>query len=228
MALSRQVTPTRHLNAFMRWCAAAGYRVGEHPDYGGVTAGVHAPESWHYERGATDINWGVGNPPGERAHLLAAFEVAESMGLAITFARDGVQGSAARHQHHLHAEVGEWSNYGTGPVRRVPGGLRVYDMQGIVFDAGAQRDNLWRANTDKRLRAVRLASEFHGPRFPYGHKYVQRVIGVDDDGAWGPVSRTAHDVAVGGIQDVIDVAADGVWGPITDAAFLRTRKAYLR
>ncbi len=44
MALSKQITPTSSLNRFMAWAKAAGYHVGEHPAYGGVTpARAHPP-----------------------------------------------------------------------------------------------------------------------------------------------------------------------------------------
>jgi hypothetical protein len=229
MALSRQVTPTKNLHAFMRWAhATPGYRVSEHPSYGGVTPGVHAAKSFHYDGLAVDVNWATGSPPSERALLLAALEVAVSMSLAVIFARDGITGAAANHRDHLHADVGEWSNYGAGNVRRREGDLLVWELQQVVFWAPAQHDNLWGPNTDKRLHAIRMASELHGPRFPYGRKYTQRLVKTPDDGVWGPGSMAAHDRAVERIQDALAVTTDGVWGPATDAEFLRARKAYRR
>lgn len=227
MALSKQATPTRNLNVFLAWASAAGYRVGEHPAYGGVTA-VHVPDSWHYEGGAADINWRVGNPPGERTRLLFALEVAESMGLAVTFARDGVVGSAASHQNHLHVDVGVYSNYGRGPVHRLPGDLLVWRLQGAVYGLLNLRDNLWGPDTDKRLYAVRMASSLHGEQFPYGVDYTQRIIGTDDDGDWGELSKTAHDRTVAQIQRALGVHDDGVWGPITETAFQRAGRSYRR
>lgn len=228
MALSKQVTPTSSLDRFMTWAAAAGYDVGEHPAHGGVTRGVHAPGSWHYDGLAADINWGTGSPPGERAHLVVALEVAESMGLAVIFARDGVAGVATNHRNHLHVDVGEWSNYGAGDVRRRAGDLKVWRLQGAVGTPAAGRDNLWGPDTDKRLRAVQQASEYAGPRFPYGIKYTQRVVGTRDDGKWADNSRAAHDVAVEDIQRALGVTDDGVWGPNTDRAYQLARKAYRR
>lgn len=227
MALSKQATPTRNLNVFLAWAAAAGYRVGEHPDYGGVTA-VHVQGSWHYEAGAGDINWGVANPAGERTRLLFALEVAESMGLALTFARDGVVGSAANHRNHLHVDVGTYSNYGRGNVHRLPGDLVVWKVQGCVYGDLARRDNLWGPDTSKRLHAVRMASSLHGERFPYGVEYTQRIVGTADDGEWGDQSKTAHDRTVAQLQRALGVHDDGVWGPITEAAFQRARKTYRR
>lgn len=228
MALSRQVTPTYVLNIYMRWAHLNGYRVGEHPAYGGVTPGVHAPQSWHYEGLATDINWGTGNPPGERAKLVAALTVGESMGLALTYARDGTVGSAATHRGHLHADVGEWSNYGRGPFRRTPGSLLPYRLQQAVFRSHAQRDNIWADRTDKRLNAVRMASRFHGVKFPYGVRFTQRVLGAPESDSWTRQAREEHDAAVLEIQEALKVTEDAVWGPDTDAAYLAARRRYKR
>lgn len=228
MGLSQQITPTSTLTRFMAWAHAAGYRVGEHPAYGGVNPAVHARGSWHNDGLAADINWGAGSPPSERAHLLVALEVAESMGLALIFARDGVAGVAANHRNHLHVDVGEWSNYGDGNVRRRSGDLEVWSLQGAVRTPIAGRDNLWGPDTDKRLRAVQQASEFAGPRFPYGVEYTQRVVGTHDDGKWGDKSQSAHDATVSAVQRSLGVHDDGVWGTNTDRAYRAARRAYLR
>jgi hypothetical protein len=228
MALSKQVTPTSSLLRFLAWAKAAGYRVGEHPAYGGVTRGVHAASSWHYDGLAADINWGTGNPPGERAHLVVALEVAQSMGLALIFARDGAVGVAANHRNHLHVDVGEWSNYGAGDVRRRGGDLKVWELQGAVHTPAAGRDNLWGPDTDKRLRAVQQAAVLAGMRFPYGIAYTQRVVGTPDDGVWGLASRRAHDDTVMDVQRALDVLVDGRWGTSTERAYQLARKVYHR
>jgi hypothetical protein len=228
MSLSKQVTPSENLWAFGKWADAAGYHVGENPKYGGVTDGAHAAGSWHYDGLAFDINWGISSPASERAHLLVALEVAGSMGLAVIFARDGVSGVAANHRNHLHTDVGEWSNVGTGDFRRHAGDLKVWKLQRAVRTPASGRDNLWGPDTDKRLRAVQQASELLGPRFPYGVKYTQDVVGVRATGKWGDRSRAAHDAAVVAVQRALGVAVNGVWGPDTDHAYQVARKAYRR
>jgi hypothetical protein len=212
----------------MAWAHAAGYHVGEHPAYGGVTRAVHTRGSWHNDGLAADINWGTGSPPSERKHLLVALQVAESMGLALIYARDGTTGVAANHRHHLHVDVGEWSNYGRGNVRRRSGNLKVWQLQGTVRTPAGKRDNLWGPDTDKRLRAVRAASRLGGVKFPYGVKYTQRIVGTHDDGDWGGNSRAAHDATVKRIQRALGVRDDGWWGPKTDSAYERARKTYIR
>lgn len=225
MALSKQVTPTSSLDRFMRWANAAGYHVGEHPDYGGVTPGVHTAGSWHADGLAADINR---NGPRERVDLIHAMTVASSFGLAVIFARDGVAGVARNHQGHLHADVGEWSNYGRGDVRSTHGDAKVWHLQAAVNVDGADRDNLYGPATDKRLYALERSSSRGGGRHPYGIKFTQDVVGARKDGVWGPASKSAHDHAVAGAQRALGVAVDGVWGPDTDRAWRLVRKVYGR
>ena len=225
MALSKQITPTSSLNRFMAWAKAAGYHVGEHPAYGGVTRGVHTPGSWHDDGLAADINK---NGTRERLDLIHAMTVGASFGLAVIFARDGVVGVARNHQGHLHADVGEWSNYGAGDVRARRGDAKVWALQGAVHLDGADRDNLYGPNTDKRLYALATASTHGGGRHPYGVKFTQDVVGARKDGQWGPASRSAHDDAVAAAQRALGVHDDGVWGPVTDRAWRLVRKTYGR
>jgi hypothetical protein len=225
MALSKQIAPTSYLERFMRWASAAGYHVGEHPAYGGVTAGVHVPGSWHYDSRACDVNK---NGPDERRDLIHALEVATSYGLGAIFARDGIVGAARNHQGHLHVDVGEWSNYGAGDVRAAIGDAKVWGLQGAVHLAGAGRDNLYGPHTDKRLYALASASVFGGGRHPYGVRFTQDVVGTRKDGDWGPASRSAHDATVSAVQAVLGVPVDGRWGVETDRAWRLVRKVYGR
>jgi hypothetical protein len=228
MALSQQVTPTYVLDLYMRWADLNGYHVGEHPDYGGVTPGVHALASWHKDGLATDINWGVGNPPAERDKLITAAIVAESMGLALTYARYGTAGSASNHRNHLHVDVGEWSNYGNGNIRRKPGSLVPYRLQTAVFRFVRQRDNLWGDQTGKRLNAVRMASRMHGTKFPYGIPFTRRVISARSGKNWDHSAREEHDATVLVIQEALNVTEDAVWGTETDSAYLEAQGRYRR
>lgn len=225
MALSKQITPTSSLDRFMAWAKAAGYHVGEHPAYGGVTPAVHTAGSWHNDGLAADVNK---NGPRERTDLIHAMTVATSFGLAAIFARDGVVGVARNHQGHLHVDVGEWSNYGSGNVRAARGDIKVWRLQVAVHLTGAGRDNLYGPNTDKRLYALAAASTHGGGRHPYGVKFTQDVVGAREDGKWGPASRSAHDDAVAAAQRALGVHDDGVWGPATDRAWRLVRKTYGR
>lgn len=225
MALSKQVTATSSLDHFMAWAKAAGYHVGEHPAYGGVTPGVHRAGSWHDDGLAADINK---NGPNERAQLIQAMTVALSFGLAVIFARDGVAGVARNHQGHLHVDVGEWSNYGSGDIRSKRGDAKVWHLQRVLHVDGADRDNLYGPATDKRLYALAASSTHGGGRHPYGVRFTQDVVDAHKDGKWGPGSRSAHDETVAAVQRVLGVKDDGVWGPVTDRAWRLVRKSYGR
>lgn len=245
MALSKQITPTPVLDRFLAWCVAAGYAVGENPRYGTrrVTPNVHVVGSWHYAGLAADINHGP-NGPTERTALLRALAVAESLGLAVTYARDGVVGSAANHRNHLHVDVGEWSNYGSGVVRakrattnQVPGADRATDERDPkrlpLIKRGSRGGwvGLWQKVLGARGVSVRV-DEVFGPDTEAATRGWQRAHGLTPDGEPGPRTwcralaadrdgqlrsgdRGPH---VEIWQNIIGVAPDEVFGPDTDRA----------
>lgn len=96
----------------------------------------------------------------------------------------------------------------------------VRPLQGAV---GAQRDNVWGPDTDKRFDALRSATTHHGYTFPYGKVYLQQIVGTKADGVWGPNSAKAHDRKVAEVQRLLGVHDDGIWGPNTEAAYLAIR-----
>ncbi len=85
------------LVAFGRGAQQGGYKVTEHPDFGGV-APVHTPGSKHYSRGAIDINHGAGTSTLEQAALARLVPLAHSAGLTTIFMSPG-------HYNHLHVQV---------------------------------------------------------------------------------------------------------------------------
>ena len=87
-------------------------------------------------------------------------------------------------------------------------------LQRIV---GATADNILGPDTGKRVGAIQMASMYHGTQFPYGVKYVQKVIGTTPDGIWGIMSKTAHDVMVKRIQEGFGIKVDGILGKDTDS-----------
>lgn len=50
--------------------------------------------------------------------------------------------------------------------------------------------------------------------------YVQRVVGTNPDGVWGPKSEAARIACIKAVQRMLGVTADGAWGPKTAAAWL--------
>ncbi|MCK9794564.1 hypothetical protein M1843_12480 [Isoptericola sp. 4D.3] len=225
LRIGRQKSSSTTLKAYLSWARAYGFRVSEHPSYGGVTRGAHSRNSWHYDGLAADLNWGpAGTSATERSRLRFAIKVADSMGLGVIHARDGSVGSAAGHRGHLHVDVGTTSNYGRGRVAAPAGSRTAQRLQQVAHFPLAQRDNLWGPSTDQRLQAIRAASRMHGSKFPYGVKTAQRAVGVTPDGAWGPKSRAAHDKAVAALQRVVGVSPTGTWGPATERSYTSVRK----
>ncbi|MFI2105624.1 hypothetical protein ACH436_20185 [Isoptericola sp. NPDC019693] len=225
LGIGRQKSSSTTLKAYLSWARAYGFRVSEHPSYGGVTRGAHSKNSWHYDGLAADLNYGpAGAPSSERTRARTAIKVADSMGLGVIYARDGTVGSAAKHRNHVHIDVGTTSNYGRGTVLAQAGSRTTQRLQQVAHFPLAQRDNLWGPNTDQRLQAIRAASRMHGTKFPYGVKTAQLAVGVTADGKWGPKSRAAHDKAVASLQRVLSVSATGTWGPATERTYLSVRK----
>ena len=99
---------------------------------------------------------------------------------------------------------------------------------------GAAADDIWGADTDKRLRVVMAASSYAGTKFPFGVKYTQSVVGTRPDGFWGANSRAAHDETVKKVQRALaDLGfysgkIDGVWGPAVTAGYTAARKKFKR
>ena len=99
---------------------------------------------------------------------------------------------------------------------------------------GAVADDIWGADTDKRLRVVMAASSYAGTKFPFGVKYTQTVVGTRPDGFWGDNSRSAHDETVKKVQRALaDLGfysgkIDGVWGPDVTAGYTAARKKFKR
>lgn len=86
-------------------------------------------------------------------------------------------------------------------------------LQRIV---GANPDNIWGPDTEKRINAVRMAAKYFGRKFPYGVAYTQRVVGTTADGSWGKNSIAAHDRVVKKIQAGFGIKQDCLYGPDTN------------
>ena len=231
MALAKSAALTSSIVRFCEWAAANGYQVGEMPPWG-IVHRVHSKNSYHYARDgkygqAADINWPGGGAP-ERARLITAVSVAESLGLAVRYS---LYGHVVGHDTHLHVDVGNWSNLGRGEVKRSSGDGVTSSLQAIVH---AATDNSWGPDTDARLMAVREASTWRGNKFPYGVKFAQSAVGAGQDGDWGKLSRAAHDRTVNALERVLKASGDYkgnldyLWGPLLDKAWAAARARYHR
>ena len=87
------------LIALGRRLKAAGYTVGENPQFGGVAPGVHAKGSAHYtKRGdALDINFDGRGQAFETAKLQAIVPQAKALGLRVIW-------QTAGHYDHIHID----------------------------------------------------------------------------------------------------------------------------
>ncbi|MFZ5852300.1 MAG: tape measure protein [Actinomycetota bacterium] len=78
---------------FGRLLQSMGYRVAEHPAFGGVSP-VHAPNSRHYSGRAIDVNWAAGTSAAEQRMLAKIVPVGHSYGLRSIFMTKGHYGHA--------------------------------------------------------------------------------------------------------------------------------------
>jgi hypothetical protein len=223
MALGRQLSPTQTLVTFCLWARRNGYAVGEMHGFSDVHP-VHTEHSWHFDSEgrfgkAADINK---NGRDERDQLVRAVEVAQELGLATIYARDGVAGVAATHRGHLHVDVGPFSHLGADPFRPTGGGDAL--TEALQRAVGARVDQIWGPTTDRRLEAVRAASTSKGVTFPQGIPFTRQVVGVEDDVVWDQDARRAHDRVVAALQRALRRTPTGRWDRATDAAFGRARE----
>jgi hypothetical protein len=230
MGLGPQVGTVNALVTFGRWCQRDGLSVTEMHGFGPVHD-VHVSGSWHYDSAggfgkAADINHPAGGQT-ERNALAVASDVAVQLGLGVIYARFGTDGPAALHTTHLHADVGGYTNLGTGE-RAVLGGGDVVTEQ-LQRAVRAVPDQIWGPDTGQRVDAVRAASRYAGHTFPWGVAYTQAVIGTAADGVWGAKSAAAHDACVRAVQTALSsrglyaAALDGIWGAATDAGWRAAR-----
>ncbi len=97
------------LIAFGKAAQIGGYRVSEHPSFGGV-APVHTPGSRHYSGNAIDVNHGAGTSTNEQSHLAKLEGLALSAGFDTIFMgkmkfANGTTINASGHYDHIHIQV---------------------------------------------------------------------------------------------------------------------------
>jgi hypothetical protein len=92
------------------------------------------------------------------------------------------------------------------------------DIRAIQNAVHVAADNIWGRDTDKGTYAVRMASNYHGNKMPYGVAFLQKTVESKPDNILGPNTWAAHTAAVKKIQSAVGVNPDGMWGPVTEHA----------
>lgn len=94
------------------------------------------------------------------------------------------------------------------------------------------RDNIWGPDTERRALNMRAAGRTHlgrpNIRRDFNEKLVQSIVDVQQDGIWGPRTRSAFVGWLKGFQNFLGVRQTGYWDTATDRAFLAFRKRYHR
>jgi phage-related protein len=103
------------LVAFGRWLQSMGFRVSEHPAFGGVEP-VHTKNSAHYRGAAIDVNAGAGTSAAEQRKLAGIIGPAHMAGFKTIFMAPG-------HYNHAHIayDSGGVLPTGTSLVRNATG-----------------------------------------------------------------------------------------------------------
>lgn len=225
MTPSKQLTPVNRIARAKAVLHANGFLVLESMPYSEVHH-VHEAGSFHYvhqtyngkqQTLAMDINWEVQRE--EPAKLKWARLVLKSYGLGYIWNSPG-------HYTHLHGDSGSFYREDGGafkPVAKMTT-LRAYRTERLQAAVRIKVTNLWDANLDKRLNAVKSASKYGGTKFPYGIRYTQAVIGAKQTGKWDAQSRKAHDAAVRKIETAMGLKADSVWTKATSSAVTLAKK----
>jgi hypothetical protein len=239
MGTTAVLTPTRNLVVAKAFLDANGFNLLESLPYSTVHK-VHQEKSFHYDEDtyktvkhtlAFDLNW-PGSPSTERAKIKSIIPALQAMGVSIIYARDGRVGSAAAHVNHLHGDVGTLSNLGRGSFKTTKKGLVVYDTQRLCHMSTKAASNLDSTETVKRLNAIKMASNRHGTKFPYGVKYTQIAIGAPASGKWDTASKKAHDKTVKALETLwkkdklFTGTPDTTWSQATDVSLAAFHKRY--
>lgn len=90
------------------------------------------------------------------------------------------------------------------------------DIRPLQRAVRANPDNVAGPNTRSRCYALAAASNWGGNTFPFGVAFTQSVVGVEQDGIWGPASEEAHDDTVEAVQSAVGSEVDGIYGPDTN------------
>lgn len=160
---------------------AMGYQVGENPAFGGVTPGVHKPNSYHYKGMAIDVNW-----PGGGAAEMAALDRIYPM-LAALHPTELIWRSKG-HFDHLHLAMGGSGSYMPG-MQGAGGGMSSATMPGIKAPRmgvgglggmlGQQASNMYAAGLSTKVNESIAWGGWHGRG---GSRRYRRptMIGVGD------------------------------------------------
>lgn len=107
MAIGNQVISGDKLIAFGRELQGLGYKVSEHPSFGGVHATAHDKNSWHYDGLAIDVNYDNAGAVKEKEMLNKAVALAKARGIT------GIIWWSYGHYNHAHFDVSGWQRIGS-------------------------------------------------------------------------------------------------------------------
>lgn len=191
-----------------------GFHVYANTQYGGVNHSAHSPKSWHYRRDARGRNLaadiGTYGDVNERARIInELIPYLDSIGMAWHYARNG---HVPGHHDHLHVDVSNWGRKG-GPAPNYG-----------YYNARRRKSPVLASTTIParyNKRTPRRVAIYYGSRDAAGVRVVQRIVGVKQDGSFGPATRNA----VKQLQKYLKITQDGSFGPKTAKKYLNLHGA---
>jgi hypothetical protein len=105
------------------------------------------------------------------------------------------------------------------------------DCKSLQKSVRVTADGKWGSDTDRHCDALIAATAFGHYKFPSGIKFAQQVVGVKQDGVWGPTSKSAMRDTVKAVQRDLETmgfapgVVDGIWGATTNKAYQAARTA---
>lgn len=112
---------------------------------------------------------------------------------------------------------------------------QVQDWQSLLKFAPSRRDGLWGEDTDTRstrmITAARYADNYEALNKGSAKstiQLIQRIVGVKDDGIFGPATSKATHEWIKSLQRLLGVTADGIFGPKTLEAYRLFRNKFYK
>jgi peptidoglycan hydrolase-like protein with peptidoglycan-binding domain len=187
-----------------------GFRVWEHPQFGGVRAAAHSPQSWHNLKDHHGLGLGADvnyvDPKREKEMITKHITpVLRKLGMAYQFSE---YGHVRNHDDHLHIDVGQYTRNGKHAGGLIKVERKVKDVGTVLGLQKRRKPKSVRANVDINTPALTMIVQ----------RIVQRYSPtVRVDGVFGPVTEAA----VNKWQRDLGVTADGRVGPNTIRAYMQ-------
>lgn len=197
----------------LKWIKSKGFHVYANSHYGGINRTAHSPLSWHYVKDGNGYSLGADigtyGDVNERNRIInELIPVLDRIGIAWHYARNG---AVPGHYDHIHIDVSNWGRKG-GPSPNY-GYYTTYRKQNpFTYLGGVSGSTTSGAILKRKPKAIAAYQGSTGNLV----KVIQAIVGVKQDGSFGPGTATA----VKALQKRLGLRQDGSFGPATARAYI--------